>query len=403
MKDHKDMFDTTDIKGKIILLRLDLNVPTADGKVTDFTRIDRVKPTIDALRARGAKVAILSHFGRPKAAPDAKYSLAFLAPVLAQRWGTPVGFVDDCIGDVAKDAIAKLNDGDVLLLENVRFHAGEEKDEPAFAAQLARLGQLYINDAFSVSHRAHASVHGIAKLLPAQAGLTMKAELKALEAAVANPKRPVAAIVGGAKISTKLDLLTNLVSKMDILVLGGGMANTFLASRGWKPEASLYEADMLDTARAISEKAEETGCMIVLPVDGVVAEDYAPDAKHGVYLRTDMPAGWQVLDVGPESVTLIEEALADCKTILWNGPLGVFEMPNFAKGTNAIAKWVAAQTKKGAVVSVAGGGDTVAALAQAGAEADFTYVSTAGGAFLEWLEGKELPGVSVLAKAQLAA
>ncbi|MBU6235296.1 MAG: phosphoglycerate kinase [Alphaproteobacteria bacterium] len=397
------MFDTTDIKGKVILLRLDLNVPTEGTRVTDFTRIDRVKPTLDALRARGARVAILAHFGRPKAKPEDAYSMKFLPPVLAERWGFPVSFASDCIGDVARDAIAALPDGGVVLLENVRFHAGEEKDEPAFAASLARLGQFYINDAFSVSHRAHASVHGLAKLLPAQAGLTMKAELAALDAAIANPKRPVGAIVGGSKVSTKLDLLGNLVTKMDVLVLGGGMANTFLASRGWKPEASLYEADMLDTARAISAKADEHGCRIVLPTDGVMAETYAADAQHKVTLRPDIPAGWQVLDVGPDTVKLVEEALAGCKTILWNGPLGVFEMPAFAKGTNAVANWVSAQTKAGRVTSVAGGGDTVAALSQAGAIDGFTYVSTAGGAFLEWLEGKELPGVSVLAKAPLAA
>lgn len=397
------MFDAVDLKSKTVLLRLDLNVPAADGKVTDFTRIDRVKPTIEALRARGARVAILSHFGRPKAKPEEAYSLKFLVPVLAERWGCAVSFASDCIGDPARDAISSLQDGGVVLLENVRFHAGEEKDEPAFAAQLARLGQYYINDAFSVSHRAHASVHGIAMLLPAQAGLTMKAELAALDAAIASPRRPVAAIVGGSKISTKLDLLGNLVSKMDLLVLGGGMANTFLASRGWKPEASLYEPDMLDTARAISAKAEETGCRIILPIDGVVAKDYAPDAEHGVYPRTDMPAGWQVLDIGPDSVKVIEEALADCKTILWNGPVGVFEMPAFAKGTNTLAQWVAGRTAERGVTSVAGGGDTVAALAAAGVVDKLTYVSTAGGAFLEWLEGKELPGVSVLAKARVAA
>lgn len=397
------MFEKTDLKGKVVLVRLDLNVPADQGKVTDTTRISRVKPTIDALRKRGAKIAILSHFGRPKSARDEAFSLKFLLPSLEKEWGTPVAFADDCIGDAARKAIAALKDGDVLLLENVRFHAGEEKDDPAFAKQLADLGSFYVNDAFSVSHRAHASVHGIAKLLPSDAGLTMDAEIAALEAAVAKPRRPVAAIVGGSKVSTKLDLLGNLVTKMDVLVLGGGMANTFLTSRGWKPEKSLYEPDMLDTARAISAKAEESGCSIILPTDGVMAEDYAPDAKHGVYARPAIPADWQVLDIGPDSVKLIEEALAACKTIVWNGPLGVFEMPNFAKGTTALAQWVAARTKSGQVTSVAGGGDTVAALGQAGVMDDFTYVSTAGGAFLEWLEGKDLPGVSILAKARAAA
>ncbi|NBX66177.1 MAG: phosphoglycerate kinase [Proteobacteria bacterium] len=397
------MFESVELKGKTILLRLDLNVPTEGEKVTDFTRIDRAKATVINLASRGARVAVLAHFGRPKAKPEDVYSMKFLPPVLAQRWGVPVSFSADCIGDAAQNAISALPEGGVVLLENVRFHAGEEKDEPVFAAALARLGQYYINDAFSVSHRAHASVHGLAKLLPAQAGMSMKAELAALDAAVANPKRPVAAIVGGSKISTKLDLLTNLVSKMDVLVLGGGMANTFLASRGWNPEASLYEADMLETARAISSKAEETGCRIILPTDGIAAEAFDANAKHIVCSRADMPKGWQTLDIGPDSVKLIEEAMADCKTILWNGPLGVFEMQAFAKGTNAVAKWVAAQTKSGKAVSVAGGGDTVAALAAAGVADDFTYISTAGGAFLEWLEGKELPGVSVLAKAPLAA
>lgn len=397
------MFENTDIKGKTVLLRLDLNVPTDGDKVTDFTRIDRVKPTLDALRQKGARIAILAHFGRPKAKVDPAFSMAFLPPVLAERWGFPVAFASDCIGAAAEDAVKALADGGVVLLENVRFHAGEEKDDAAFAASLAKLGQYFVNDAFSVSHRAHASVHGLAKLLPAQAGLTMQAELAALDAAISNPKRPVAAIVGGSKISTKLDLLGNLVTKMDVLVLGGGMANTFLASRGWQPEASLYEPDMLDTARAISARAEESGCRIILPTDGIAAEAYDANAKHITCARTDMPKGWQTLDIGPDSVKLIEEALDGCKTILWNGPLGVFEMPAFAGGTNAVAKWVAAQTKSGKVTSVAGGGDTVAALAQAGVIDDLTYVSTAGGAFLEWLEGKDLPGVSVLAKPSMAA
>ncbi len=383
------MFANEDIKGKTVLLRLDLNVPVDDaGKVTDFTRIDRVKPTIAELQKRGSKIIILSHFGRPKGGPDPKYSLAFLAPVLSERWGTPVSFESD---------------GDIVLKENMRFNAGEEKDDPAYAAQLAKLGDLYVNDAFSVSHRAHASVHGIARLLPSDAGLTMMAELKALDAAIANPKRPVGAIVGGSKISTKLDLLGNLVTQMDVLVLGGGMANTFAAANGWNPQKSLFEADMLDTARAIMQKAEESGCQIILPVDCVAADDFSATANTKVIDRTDIPAGWQSLDIGPESVKLVEEALEDCQTILWNGPVGVFEIPAFAGGTNTLAKWVAARTKTGSVTSVAGGGDTVAALAQAGVTDDFTYISTAGGAFLEWLEGKELPGVAILEKQKAAA
>lgn len=398
-----EVLQNFDIKGKTILLRLDLNVPVDGGKVTDHTRIDRVKPTIEALRARGAKIVILSHFGRPKGKPDAAYSLAFLAPVLAARWGCPVSFAPDCIGPDAATAVKNMRSGDVLLLENLRFHAGEEKDDPAFAAQLAGLGDMYINDAFSVSHRAHASVHALARLLPAQPGPTMKAELAALGAALQSPKRPVAAIVGGSKISTKLDLLGNLVTKMDVLVLGGGMANTFLAARGWDPQASLVEPDMYETARQISRKAEDHGCRIILPVDGAFATKFAADAPHKTAGLTDIPAGWWMLDVGPESVKLIEEALSDCKTILWNGPLGAFELPNFAKGTTALAVWVAARTKAGRITSIAGGGDTVAALGNAGVLDDLSYVSTAGGAFLEWLEGKALPGVAVLAKPAIAA
>ena len=383
------MLDTIDLKNKTVLVRLDLNVPVNDANhVTDFTRIDRVKPTMEELRKRGAKIIILSHFGRPKGGPDKKYSLEFLAPVLSERWGMPVSFEKD---------------GNIVLKENMRFNPGEEKDDTAFAASLAKLGDFYVNDAFSVSHRAHASVHAIANLLPADAGLTMRAELSALDAAISNPEKPVAAIVGGSKISTKLDLLGNLVTKMDVLVLGGGMANTFAAAKGCNPQKSLFEPDMLDTARKIWDTAEEHGCQIILPVDCVAAADYAADAEHHIVDRNAIPAGWQSLDIGPESVTLIQEALADCKTILWNGPVGVFEMPAFAHGTNNLAQWVSARTKARKVVSVAGGGDTVAALSQAGVADDFTYVSTAGGAFLEWLEGKELPGVAILAKRERAA
>lgn len=383
------MLDTIDLKNKTVLVRLDLNVPVDDSNhVTDHTRIDRVKPTIQELRKRGAKIVILSHFGRPKGAPDKKYSLEFLAPVLSGRWGMSVSFEKE---------------GDIVLKENMRFNPGEEKDDQAFAASLAKLGDFYVNDAFSVSHRAHASVHAIANLLPSDAGLTMRAELSALDAAISNPERPVAAIVGGSKISTKLDLLGNLVTKMDVLVLGGGMANTFAAAKGWNPQKSLFEADMLDTARKIWETAEEHGCQIILPVDCVAASGFAADADHKIVDRDAIPANWQSLDIGPESVKLIQEALADCKTILWNGPVGVFEIPAFAHGTNALATWVAARTKAGKVVSVAGGGDTVAALSQAGVTDGFTYVSTAGGAFLEWLEGKELPGVAILAKRAAAA
>lgn len=391
-----------DVKNKTVLLRLDLNVPVVDGVVSDHTRITRVKGTILGLRAAGAKIVILSHYGRPKGRAD-KDSLAFLPPVLAADWGCHVAFAPDCIGPAALGAVSGMQAGDVLLLENLRFHAGEEANDMDFARALAALGDVYVNDAFSVSHRAHASVHALAGLLPAAAGLAMQAELTALAQAVGTPVRPVAAIVGGAKISTKLDLLMNLISCVDYLILGGGMANTFLAASGWAPQKSLVEPDMYATARKIMESAATVGCKIILPSDIVVADRFAADASARTVPLNHIAAHEMALDIGPDSVAIIVDILGQCKTIVWNGPLGAFELPPFAVATTTLARAVAASTLKGQLISVAGGGDTVAALAQAGVEPDLTYVSAAGGAFLEWLEGKVLPGVDALAKSHAAA
>lgn len=389
-----------DLRGKTVLLRADLNVPAKDGRVTDTTRIDRLRPTIDALCAAGAKVLILSHFGRPKDGPTPEFSLRFLCPVLATQWGRPVTFADDCIGPAAEMLAAVLKDGDVGLLENVRFHKGEEKNDPAFARALAQNGDIYINDAFSAAHRAHASTEGLAHILPAGAGLLMEAELNALQSALEKPKRPVAAIVGGAKISTKLALLDNLVRRTDMLVLGGGMANTFLHARGVDMKASLCEKDMADQARAIMKSAADAGCEIILPVDGVAAAQFAAHAPHVVCANDAIPHGHMVLDIGPASVAAITTKLAAARTIVWNGPLGAFEIAPFDAGTVAVAQYVA---QLSSALCVAGGGDTVAALDHAGVADKLGYVSAAGGAFLEWLEGKTLPGVAALATARDAA
>jgi phosphoglycerate kinase len=390
--------DGVDVAGKRVLLRVDLNVPMQDGHVTDMTRIDRLAGTVHELVKKRARVVMISHFGRPKG-PDPKQSLAPLAPVIAKRFGVPVAFAADCIGPVAEKAVAALGDGQVLLLENLRFHDGEKKNDPAFVAALARLGDIYVGDAFSGAHRAHASISGIAGVLPAYAGRGMEAELSALDKALGNPTHPVAAIVGGAKISTKLDLLGNLVARVDVLILGGGMANTFLAARGVAIGKSLAERDMLDTARAIEANAARHGCTIMLPVDGSVAEKFGPVETPEIVPIDKVPDDRMILDIGPASVAAIRARLESCKTVVWNGPLGAFEIPPFDQGTVAVAKTVAELTKKGALVSIGGGGDTVAALAAAGVEDDFTYISTAGGAFLEWMEGKELPGVVPLMSA----
>ena len=392
----KTLDDLTDIQGKRVLVRVDLNVPMADGKVSDATRIERVVPTIRELSEKGAKVVLLAHFGRPKGAPVADMSLKPIAAAVEDILDQRVLFAEDCIGDKAKAAIDGLKDGDVLLLENTRFHKGEEKNDPDFVAALAANGDIYVNDAFSAAHRAHASTEGLARHLPAYAGRTMQAELEALEKGLGNPKRPVVAIVGGAKVSTKIDLLQNLVKKVDALVIGGGMANTFLAAGGTDVGKSLCEHDLADTAKAIMAEAEGAGCAIVLPVDGVIAREFKAGAANEVVAISAIPADAMVLDVGPQSIAAINEWVTKAETLVWNGPLGAFEITPFDKATVAVAKHAASRTRSGDLVSVAGGGDTVAALNHAEVAEDFTYVSTAGGAFLEWMEGKPLPGVDIL-------
>ena len=388
--------DDAPVTGKRVLLRLDLNVPIENGAVSDATRIDRALPTLRDLTARGARVVVLSHFGRPKNGPDKENSLEPVAAVLGAHLKAPVAFAQDCIGDVAAQAVGKLGDGQVLLLENTRFHKGEEKNDPAFVAELAKLGDLYVNDAFSAAHRAHASTEGLAHKLPAYAGRGMQAELEALSAALEQPKRPVAAVVGGAKVSSKLDLLGNLTKKVDFLIIGGGMANTFLAAEGKAVGKSLCEKDLLDTARAIVEAARAAKCEIVLPVDVVVAKEFKAHAPSHVVSVDHVGADEMILDLGPKSVARIEELLGAVKTLVWNGPFGAFELTPFDAGTNAVAKVAAGLTDSGKLLTVAGGGDTVSALNQAGVGQHFTYISTAGGAFLEWLEGKPLPGVEAL-------
>ena len=388
--------DDLDVKGKRVLVRADLNVPMEDGKVTDATRIQRQAPTIKELAEKGARVIVLSHFDRPKGKVVASMSLKPLVGPLSEAVGRKVAFADDCIGDVAEQAVAALQDGDVLLLENTRFHAGEEKNDPDMAKQLARLGDIFVNDAFSAAHRAHASTQGVARLLPNAAGRSMQAELTHLEKALGNPQRPLMAVVGGAKVSTKIELLENLVGRVQTLVIGGAMANTFLAAQGIAVGKSLYEPDHMETARKIIAAAQKSGAAILLPTDVVVAKEFKANAANRTVPVREIAADDMVLDVGPDSIQAFEKRLKNTKTLVWNGPFGAFETTPFDKGTVAAAKAVAAATKAGDLLSVAGGGDTVAALAHAGVEADFTYVSTAGGAFLEWLEGKTLPGVAAL-------
>lgn len=389
--------DDFDFRGRRVLLRADLNVPLADGKVTDATRIERLVPTIRELCAKGARVVVLSHFDRPKGKVVPEMSLRPVAGALsAALGGQAVAFASDCIGAEAARTVEALKPGAVALLENLRFHKGEEANDPGFAAELARLGDIYVNDAFSAAHRAHASTEAIARLLPCAAGRSMQAELEALETALEKPVHPVAALIGGAKVSSKLDVLGNLVSRVDIIVIGGGMANTFLYARGSEIGASLCEKDLADTVRAIEAKARAAGCEIVLPVDAVVAGKFAAGAPSRTVNVDAVPADMMILDVGPGSVADLNRRLAACRTLLWNGPLGAFEIAPFDAGTVAVAREAARLTKAGKLVSVAGGGDTVAALNHAGAADGFTYVSTAGGAFLEWLEGKTLPGVAAL-------
>ncbi|NIY78944.1 MAG: phosphoglycerate kinase [Rhodobacteraceae bacterium] len=388
--------DDMDLAGKVVLTRVDINVPVADGKVTDATRIERIKPTIDDILEKGGKPVLLAHFGRPKGQVVPEMSLGLIKDAVSDVLGVPVKFASDCIGGPAKEGVAELGEGEVLLLENTRFHEGETKNDGQFAASLAALGDVYVNDAFSAAHRAHGSTEGVAKLLPSCAGRLMQAELSALEAALSTPERPVVAVVGGAKVSTKLDLLGNLVRKVDYLVIGGGMANTFLAAEGVDVGKSLCEHDLADTAREIIKKADEAGCEIVLPVDVVIAREFKANAENEVVPVTECPADAMIFDAGPKSVERISEIIAGAKTLIMNGPLGVFELEPFGKGTFAMIEKIAEQTKAGALVSVAGGGDTVASINASGHGADFTYISTAGGAFLEWMEGKELPGVVAL-------
>jgi len=395
MSDFRTLDDVSPA-GKRVLLRVDLNVPMEDGKVSDATRIDRVLPTIREIADKGGRVILLAHFGRPKGGPDDANSLKPVAAAVAERLGRPVAFAPDCVGEPAANAIAALRDGDVLLLENTRFHKGEEKNDPAFVDQLAKLGDLYVNDAFSAAHRAHASTEGVAHKLPAYAGRAMQAELDALTLALGSPARPVAAIVGGAKVSSKLDLLGNLVKKVDVLIIGGGMANTFLAAQGKAVGKSLCEKDLADTARAILETARTANCTVLLPVDATVAREFKAHAASRFVDVDHVDADEMILDIGPKSIVAVEAAMAGVKTLVWNGPFGAFEMPPFDGATVQIAKTAAFLTKDGKLKSVAGGGDTVSALNLAGVADDFTYVSTAGGAFLEWMEGKALPGVEAL-------
>jgi len=388
--------DDADVAGKRVLLRVDLNVPTENGRVTDRTRIERVAPTITEIAGKGGKVILLAHFGRPKGGPDEANSLRPVASAVAEVIGRPVAFAADSIGKIAADAIAKMNNGDVLMLENTRFHKGEEKNDPIYVDELAKLGDLYVNDAFSAAHRAHASTEGLAHKLPAYAGRAMQQELEALSLALGNPERPVAAIVGGAKVSTKLDLLGNLVNKVDVLIIGGGMANTFLFAEGRAVGKSLCEKDLADKARSIADVAEKAKCRLLLPVDATVAKELKANAPAHVVDVDHVPEDEMILDIGPKSVTGVEEVLAQVKTLVWNGPPGAFETPPFDEATMAIAKTAASLTRQGKLKSVAGGGDTVAALNEAKVAGDFTYVSAAGGAFLEWMEGKALPGVEAL-------
>lgn len=387
--------DDADVKDKRVLVRVDLNVPMENGRVTDATRIERVLPTIRELSDKGAKVVLLSHFGRPKGV-DKKQSLEPLSPVLAEALGKMVLFATDCIGEDAAKAVSILQPGQILLLENTRFHKGEEKNDPEFVAALAKHGDIYVNDAFSAAHRAHASTEGLAHKLPAYAGRALQAELEALETALEKPQRPVMAVAGGAKISTKLELLGNLLGKVDKLAIGGAMANTFLAAQGKPVGKSLYEKDLLDTARDILGKAKAKNCEIILPTDVVVAKDFKAHAYSKVVAADQVGSDDMILDIGRDSIGHVVAALAASKTLVWNGPFGAFEMEPFDAGTIEVAEAAAELTEAGKLRSVAGGGDTVAALEHAGAADRFTYVSTAGGAFLEWLEGKPLPGVEAL-------
>ena len=388
--------DDLDLAGKTVLVRCDLNVPMKDGAVSDATRLERSAVTLNDLAAAGARVCVLSHFGRPKGQRVPEMSLKPVAEAFAEVLGRAVAFAADCVGPEDEAVVGGLKDGDVCVLENLRFHAEEEKNDADFAAKLAALGDIYVNDAFSVSHRAHASTEAIARILPAAAGRLMQAELDALTQALEAPEHPVAAVVGGAKVSTKMEVLGNLVAKVDLLIIGGGMANTFLHAQGIDVGKSLCEHDMADAAKDILARAEAAGCEVALPVDAVIAREFKEGAPSDVVDVRAVPDDAMILDAGPVTVKHLAEHLKDCRTLVWNGPLGAFEIKPFDDATNELARAAAALTQAGTLTSVAGGGDTVAALVNAGVHTEFSYVSAAGGAFLEWLEGKDLPGVAVL-------
>ncbi len=393
----EQLISQTDIRGLQVLVRADMNVPlTPDGTIRDTTRIDRLLPSFRALMEAGAKIGILSHFGRPKGVPNPAMSLEPISQALAKLLGEPVAFAQDCIGPAAQAGMAALENGQLLVFENTRFHAGEEENDPAFAAQLAENGAAYVNDAFSTAHRAHASTEALAHLMPAYAGLSMQAELDAIQIALENPARPLMAVVGGAKISTKIALLSNLVEKVDKLVIGGGMANTFLAAQGVSIGRSLCEDTMLATANDIMAKAAQTNCQIILPQDVVLAAEFGPCDSPVIEDVHHVPQDMMILDAGPKAIEEIKAQMAECETLVWNGPLGAFELTPFDNGTNLASQYAAMLTQKNKLTSIAGGGDTVAALNHSGAAPEFSYISTAGGAFLEWLEGKTLPGVKAL-------
>lgn len=397
--DNLKTIEDADVTGKRVLVRADLNVPMQNGAVSDATRIERFLPTVRELSKRGARTVIMTHFGRPGGQVDPSLSLAPVAAKVAELLpDLKVSFASDCIGAAAEEEIAKLSNGDVCVLENLRFHKGETDNDPAFISELVALGDLYVSDAFSTSHRAHASTEGVARHLPSFAGPLMMQEVNALKVALEAPKRPVAAVVGGAKVSTKIQLLTNLVNKVDMVIVGGGMANTFLYAQGVQVGKSLCEPDYIDTVENILGRAAESGCKIVLPTDVVVADEFAEGAANSVVDVNSVPEDKMILDAGPQSVAGLVEKLSGCKTLVWNGPLGAFEISPFGEGTFALARAAAQATIEGQLTTIAGGGDTVAALNAAGVTGDFTYVSTAGGAFLEWLEGRALPGVVALTK-----
>ena len=393
----KTINDIENIKGKKIVVRADLNVPTENGTITDNSRIARFAPTAKLLSDKGAKVIIITHFGRPKGKSE-EFSNKILLNELSKEIAKPVDFIDDTIGDKVKEKINLMNDGDILLLENVRFYKEEEANDANFSKELGSLGDIYVNDAFSTAHRAHASTEGITKYLPSYAGLLMEEEIDALTKALENPAHPAIAVVGGSKVSTKLAVLKNITQKVDAIVIGGAMANTFLSAKGYDIGASMSEPEMKETALNIIEEASKNNCEIILPIDVCVAKEFKENAENKFVGIDDVNGDWKIFDVGPETSKMLDEKFATAKTVLWNGPLGVFELKPFDRGTNELAHTVAKLTTDGKITSVAGGGDTVSALKNAGVESDFTYISTAGGAFLEWLEGKELPAIPPLKK-----